>query len=32
VVKARPDTSAPILVRAGFTDYGQQRRYRLAVG
>jgi GNAT superfamily N-acetyltransferase len=32
LVKAKPDTSAPILLRAGFTDYGQQRRYRLATG
>ena len=32
LVKARPDTSAPILLRAGFTEFGQQRRYRLAVG
>jgi hypothetical protein len=32
LVKARPDTSAPILLRAGFTEYGQQRRYRLATG
>ncbi len=32
LVKAKPDTSAPILLRAGFTNYGQQRRYRLAVG
>ncbi len=32
VVQARPDTSAPILARAGFTEYGQQRRYRLATG
>jgi hypothetical protein len=32
LVKAKPDTSAPILLRAGFTEYGQQRRYRLATG
>ena len=32
LVKARPDTSAPILLRAGFIDYDQQRRYRLAIG
>ena len=32
LVKARPDTSAPILLRSGFTDFGQQRRYRLTAG
>jgi GNAT superfamily N-acetyltransferase len=29
LVKARADTSAPILVRAGFTHYGREIRYRL---
>jgi GNAT superfamily N-acetyltransferase len=29
LVKARADTSAPILVRAGFTRYGREIRYRL---
>lgn len=32
VVKGRIDTSAPILTRAGFIDYGEERRYRLRVG
>jgi GNAT superfamily N-acetyltransferase len=29
LVKGRAATSGPILRRAGFTDYGQERRYRL---
>ncbi len=29
VVKGRVDTSAPTLERAGFVDYGEERRYRL---
>jgi hypothetical protein len=31
LVKGRALTSAPILLRAGFTNYGQERRYRLAL-
>jgi hypothetical protein len=32
LAKARAQTSYPIMLRAGFTDFGQQRRYRLAIG
>ena len=32
LVKGRVETSGPILRRAGFTPYGQERSYRLAVG
>ena len=32
LVKGRIETSGPILRRAGFTPYGQERSYRLAVG
>ncbi len=32
LTKARAETSGPILLRAGFTDFGQQRRYRLTLG
>jgi hypothetical protein len=28
----RAQTSYPIMLRAGFTDFGQQRRHRLAIG
>ncbi len=31
LVKGRPDTSGPILLRAGFTDYGEERCYWLPV-
>jgi len=31
LVKGRVETSAPILKRAGFVDYGEERRYRLRV-
>lgn len=31
LVKGRVETSAPILERAGFADYGEERRYQLAV-
>jgi GNAT superfamily N-acetyltransferase len=31
LVKGRVLTSAPILLRAGFTDFGQERRYRLTI-
>lgn len=31
LTKARADTSAPILLRAGFIDFGQQRRYQLVI-
>jgi hypothetical protein len=31
LVKGRAETSAPILLRAGFTDFGAERRYRLAI-
>jgi len=31
LVKGRVDTSAPILLRAGFTKYGQERRFQRAV-
>lgn len=31
LVKGRVQTSGPILVRAGFTGYGEERLYRLAV-
>jgi GNAT superfamily N-acetyltransferase len=31
LVKGRVETSAPILLRAGFTDFGAERRYRLAI-
>ncbi len=31
LVKARADTSSPILRRAGFTGFGEQRRYRVAI-
>ncbi|MHB8245154.1 MAG: GNAT family N-acetyltransferase [Acidimicrobiales bacterium] len=31
LVKGRVDTSTPILKRAGFVDYGEERRYRLRV-
>jgi hypothetical protein len=32
LVKGRVETSAPILRRAGFTAFGEERRYRLPVG
>jgi GNAT superfamily N-acetyltransferase len=32
LVKGRVETSAPVLRRAGFTAYGEERAYRLAVG
>ena len=32
LAKARAETSGPILLRADFTDFGQQRRYRLTLG
>lgn len=32
LVKGRVETSAPILRRAGFAAYGEERSYRLAVG
>jgi GNAT superfamily N-acetyltransferase len=32
LVKGRALTSAPILLRAGFTDFGAERSYRLAIG
>ena len=32
LVKGRVETSAPILRRAGFTAFGEERAYRLAVG
>lgn len=32
LAKARAETSGPILLRAGFTDFGQQHRYRLTLG
>jgi hypothetical protein len=32
LVKGRVDTSAPTLERAGFVDYGEERRYRLHLG
>lgn len=31
LVKGRVQTSAPILARAGFTEFGEERRYRLPV-
>jgi hypothetical protein len=31
LVKGRVSTSAPILERAGFTHYGDERAYRLIV-
>jgi hypothetical protein len=30
LVKGRVDTSAPVLLRAGFRQYGEVRAYRLA--
>ncbi len=32
LVKGRVDTSAPVLLRAGFRKYGEVRAYRLARG
>jgi hypothetical protein len=32
LAKARAETSGPILLRAGFTDFCQQRRHRLTLG
>ena len=32
LVKGRVDTSAPVLLRAGFRPYGEVRAYRLARG
>ena len=31
LVKGRVETSAPILARAGFTDYGEERCYWLSI-
>jgi hypothetical protein len=31
LVRGRVQTSGPILLRAGFTGYGEERLYRLAV-
>jgi GNAT superfamily N-acetyltransferase len=31
LVKGRTDTSAPILRRAGFTAYGEERTYRVSL-
>ena len=32
LVKGRVETSAPVLLRAGFREYGEVRAYRLARG
>jgi hypothetical protein len=32
LVKGRVETSAPVLRRAGFEAYGEERAYRLSVG
>ena len=32
LVKGRVETSAPVLLRAGFQRYGEERSYRLARG